>query len=158
MEVTAEDRAELERLARSQVEPHRKVVQARALLMLADGMSIRATARELGTWPKTVMRWRDRFRSSGVEGVGVIAAGRGRSSEIPAETVEAIVHDTLHERPDDESTHWTTRTMAERHGVGKDTVARIWRARHLKPWLVDTFKLSMIPTSKPSWSTSWGCT
>ncbi len=35
--------------------------------------------------------------------------------------------------------------MVERHGVGKDTVARIWRARKLRPWRVDTFKLSNDP-------------
>ncbi len=35
--------------------------------------------------------------------------------------------------------------MGERHGVGKDTVARIWRARKLRPWLVETFKLSNDP-------------
>jgi len=52
------------------------------------------------------------------------------------------VDDTLHTIPDDESTAWSTRTMGERHGVGKDTVARIWRARELRPWRVDTFKLS----------------
>jgi transposase len=55
------------------------------------------------------------------------------------------VFDTLHVRPDDGSTHWSTRTMAQRHGVGKDTVARVWRDRNLKPWLVDTFKLSNDP-------------
>lgn len=145
MEVTAEERGELERLARSEVEPHRRVVQARALLMLADGVSIRETARRLETWPKTVMRWRDKFRCGGVEAVGTIAQGRGRRPWVAAETIEAIVHDTLHENPDDDSTHWTTRLMAQRHRVGKDTVARIWRARRLKPWLVDTFKLSNDP-------------
>lgn len=145
MEVTAEDRAVLERLARSQVEPHRKVVQARALLLLADGVSIRGTARQVGTWPKTVMCWRDRFRAGGVQAVGVIAAGRGRKPQIPASTVEAIVSDTLTTLPDDDSTHWTTRSMARRYGVGKDTVARIWRARRLRPWLVETFKLSNDP-------------
>jgi hypothetical protein len=51
----------------------------------------------------------------------------------------------LHTIPDDESTCWSTRTMGERHGVGKDTVARIWRARKLRPWHVDTFKLSNDP-------------
>ena len=35
--------------------------------------------------------------------------------------------------------------MADRYGVSKDTVARIWRARNLKPWLVGTFKLSNDP-------------
>lgn len=35
--------------------------------------------------------------------------------------------------------------MGARHGVSKDTVARIWRARKLRPWRVDTFKLSTDP-------------
>ena len=35
--------------------------------------------------------------------------------------------------------------MADRHGVGKDTVARIWRVRKLRPWKVETFKLSTDP-------------
>jgi hypothetical protein len=35
--------------------------------------------------------------------------------------------------------------MADRHGVGKDTVARIWRSRRLRPRKVDTFKLSTDP-------------
>ena len=36
--------------------------------------------------------------------------------------------------------------MAERFGIGKDTVARIWRDHELKPWKVDTFKLSNDPS------------
>ena len=35
--------------------------------------------------------------------------------------------------------------MAARHGIGKDTVARIWRDHELKPWKVDTFKISNDP-------------
>ena len=35
--------------------------------------------------------------------------------------------------------------MGERHGVGKDTVARIWQGRKLRPWRVETFKLSNDP-------------
>lgn len=145
MEVSPEARRELERMARSSVLPHRKVVQARALLALADGASVRSTAKEFRTYPNTVAGWRDRFVEAGVDAVGVIAPGRGRKPEIPAETIEAIVHDTLHTVPDDGSTCWSTRTLGAKHGVGKDTVARIWKARNLRPWLVDTFKLSNDP-------------
>jgi transposase len=112
---------------------------------LADGRSVRSTAAAFGTYPNTVAAWRDRFVESGVAGVGVIAPGRGRKPEIPAATVEAIVHDTLHTVPDDGSTCWSTRTLGAKHGVGKDTVARIWKARNLRPWQVDTFKLSNDP-------------
>ena len=132
-------------MARSSVLPHRQVVQAKALLALADGRSVRATAKELRTYPNTVTAWRDRFIEVGVEGVGAIAPGRGRKPEIPTSRVEAIVHDTLHTVPEDGSTCWSTRTLAVRHGVGKDTVQRIWKARNLRPWQVDTFKLSTDP-------------
>jgi hypothetical protein len=35
--------------------------------------------------------------------------------------------------------------MAEWYGIGKDTVARIWRKHDLKPWQTDTFKVSKDP-------------
>ena len=35
--------------------------------------------------------------------------------------------------------------MAARHGIGKDAVAEIWRARQLRRWQIDTFKLSTDP-------------
>jgi transposase len=145
LKVTKAQRVELERMARSRVLEHRKVMQARALLLAADGVANEEIARRCDTTPDTVRRWRFRFADAGVDGVGVIAAGRGRKPEIPQETIEAIVHDTLHAGPDDGSTHWSTRTMGDRFGVGKDTVARIWRARNIKPWLVETFKLSNDP-------------
>ncbi len=143
--MTAEQRGGLELMARSSSLPHRKVVQAKALLLAGDGVANEQIARRCDTTPDAVRRWRARFARSGVQAVGVIAAGRGRKPSVAAEVVEAIVRDTLHERPADGSTHWTTRSMAERHGVSKDMVARIWKARNLKPWQVDTFKLSGDP-------------
>jgi transposase len=52
---------------------------------------------------------------------------------------------TREERPADGSTHWTTRSLAVRVGVGKDTVAKIWADHGLKPWQVTTFKISNDP-------------
>ncbi|HEX2273353.1 MAG TPA: IS630 family transposase [Acidimicrobiales bacterium] len=145
LEVTDDQRQQLEAMSRSSSIPHRKVIQAKALLWAADGVANEEIARRCDTTPDTVRRWRARFAEQGIAGVGTIAPGRGRKPGIPPDVIEAIVHDTLHERPDDDSTHWSTRTMADRHGVGKDTVARIWRARRLKPWLAETFKLSNDP-------------
>ena len=145
LSVSEADRSRLEVMARSSSLPHRAVIQAQALLLAADGESNEEIARRCGTNGDTVRRWRRRFGERGVDGVGRIAAGRGRKPEIPDRVVEAIVDDTLGTIPDDGSTSWSTRTMADRHGVGKDTVARIWRARKLRPWKVDTFKLSTDP-------------
>ncbi|MGH3850947.1 MAG: IS630 family transposase, partial [Pseudonocardiaceae bacterium] len=77
--------------------------------------------------------------------VGVIAKGRGRKPWLPEGTVAEVVRVTQNEKPDDTSTHWSTRSLAGRFGIGKDSVARIWRNNKLKPWKVDTFKLSNDP-------------
>jgi len=89
--------------------------------------------------------WRKRFADKGVDGVGKIAEGRGRKSWLPPGTVEAVIHDTLHEAPEEGSTQWTTRSMAKRFRIGKDSVARIWRDHELKPWRVEFFKISNDP-------------
>jgi transposase len=143
--MTDEQRAALEVIARSTSTGHRKVVQAKALLLAADGVGTNEVARRCHTTNDSVRAWRRRFEQEGVDGVGRIAEGRGRKSWLPEGTVAEVVHDTLHEKPDDGSTHWTTRLMARRFGIGKDTVARIWRDHNLKPWKIDTFKLSNDP-------------
>jgi transposase len=145
LRVGRSERRELERMARSSSLPHRAVVQACALLLAADGVANEQIARECATTPDTVRAWRRKFEAGGVDVVGTIAPGRGRKPEIDQATVDAIVDDTLHTIPDDGATEWSCRTMAERHGVGKDTVQRIWKARNLRPWKVETFKLSNDP-------------
>ena len=143
--MTAEQRAKVMTMARSTALAHRRVVQARALLLAADGAANEEIARHFGVDSDTVRRWRTRFVESGPEGVGVIAKGRGRKSSLPAGTVAEVLRLTLQERPADGSTHWTTRTLAARVGIGKDAVARIWSDHNLKPWKVETFKISNDP-------------
>ena len=75
----------------------------------------------------------------------MIAKGRGRKPSLPPGTVEEVLRLTHRELPADGSTHWTTRSLAARVGVGKDTVAQIWADHNLKPWKVDTFKVSSDP-------------
>jgi transposase len=145
LSVSVEQREVLELVARSTSLPHRKVVQARALLLAADGVSTNEVARRCETTADSVRAWRCRFEVQGVDGVGKIAEGRGRKSWLAEGTVAEVVRVTREESPDDTSTHWTTRTLAERMGVGKDTIARVWRDHGLKPWRVDTFKVSNDP-------------
>ena len=145
LSVSSEQRGSLEKMARSTSLPHRGVVQAKALLWAADGVANEEIARRCGVDSDAVRRWRRRFSELGVAGVGVIAKGRGRRSWLLEGTVAEVVRVTLEETPDDTSTHWTTRSLAKRFGIGKDTVARIWQDHHLQPWKVDTFKISTDP-------------
>src|SRR5579872_1221035 len=143
--VTSAQRAELEDIARSSTSAHRKVVQAKALLWAADGVANAEIARRCSTDPDQVRSWRKRFSEKGVAGVGVVAPGRGRKPWLPPGTVAEVVRITREELPDDTSTHWTTRSLAKQMGIGKDSVARIWRDHKLKPWKVETFKVSNDP-------------
>ncbi|HEU5002613.1 MAG TPA: IS630 family transposase [Actinomycetota bacterium] len=142
---TEEQRTALECLARSTSLPYRKVRQAQALLWAIEGVANVEIARRSAVSTNSVAAWRKRFTEQGVGGVGAIAKGRGRRSWLPEGTVAKVVHITRTELPGDTSTHWSTRALAERVGVGKDTVARIWRNHELQPWRIDTFKVSNDP-------------
>jgi transposase len=143
--ITDDQRVQLDQIARSRSQPVRKVVQARALLLAADGVPTNEVARRCDTTDTSVRAWRRLFEAEGVEGVGKIGKGRGRRSWLPAGTVAEVVRVTQHELPDDGSTHWTTRRLAERFGVSKDSVARIWRDHELRPWRLDRYKVSTDP-------------
>jgi transposase len=143
--VSKTQRADLQRMATSTSLPHRQVVQARGLLLAADGVANEQIARRCGVDSDTVRRWRSRFAEKGTDGVGVIAKGRGRKSSLGPGVVQEVLRLTHKERPADGSTHWSTRTLATRVGIGKDAVAKIWADHNLKPWRVETFKVSNDP-------------
>jgi transposase len=145
LELSDVQRADLYRIARAQHEQARRVSQAKVVLALADGAGVRELAREYAISSNTVLAWRDLFVAGGVDALGVIGPGRGRKPSVTNDTIAAIVHDTLHTVPDDESTCWSTRTLGARHGVGKDIVAKVWQQRRLRPWRRETFKLSNDP-------------
>jgi transposase len=143
--VTEEQWSELTRMATSTALPHRTVVQAKALLLASEGASNEEIARRSGVDSDAVRRWRSRFVERGIGGVGAIAKGRGRKPGLPPGMVTEVVRITCQESPGDGSTHWTTRSLASRLGIGKDAVARIWFDHNLKPWKIDTFKISGDP-------------
>ena len=72
----------------------------------------------------TVIRWRERFRQRGPEGLTKIAAGRGRRVTYGADRVNAVVQATTQTKPHG-ATHRSTRSMAKAQGLSKATVQRI---------------------------------
>jgi hypothetical protein len=69
IELDAEERQELEHQARSQVAPHRAVVRARAILMLAAGRTVSAVANEIGLGRRIVRKWGVRFQKKRLDGL-----------------------------------------------------------------------------------------
>ncbi len=67
VELTAEERTELERIARLRVAPYREVTRAKALLMAADGHRNEEIARNVGVTARTVYNWRWDFQERRLE-------------------------------------------------------------------------------------------
>ena len=63
---------------------------------------------------------------------------------ITIDQVEEVLVSTLEQTPKD-ATHWSRKSMAEKSGLSKSTIGRIWRQFNLKPHQADTFKLSTDP-------------
>ena len=144
IDLSDDERATLESWSRGRSTPARLVLRARIVLAAASGDRNDAIAARLVTAKSTVVRWRKRFASGRVAGIERDAPRAGRKSTIATATVETLLRKTTQERPTD-TTHWSTRTMAETVGVSRSTVSRIWRAHGLKPHLVKTFKVSNDP-------------
>ncbi len=142
--VTESQREVLGALSVSRTAAHREVQRARVLLLAADGVANTQIASQVGVTAMTVRSWRTRFAEQGLTKFAKVAAGRGRKPTIAQKVIDQIVDLTQNSTPEGE-THWSTRTMARRVGVSKDTVQRVWSARGLKPHLVKTFKLSNDP-------------
>lgn len=142
LELSLEERVALEAIASNTTMPHRAVREARGLLMAAEGVANSVIGERVGVSRSTVLAWRRDFLEHGVEWVGRVRPGRGPKPTIPQERIEQMVHDTLHMKPSDGSTHWSVRSMAKHSGLSKSLVQEIWAARGIRPHLVKTFKLS----------------
>ena len=139
----AEERRTLERWARRHSSSHALALRCRIVLACAEGRTNTDIAAELGVNQVTVSKWRRRFAAERLDGL-VDAPRPGAARRIGDDVVEAVVVETLETAPAD-ATHWSTRSLAAKHGISRQTVSEIWRAFGLKPWRTDGFKVSPDP-------------
>jgi transposase len=144
--VTEADRAELERLQRASSTPAGLSRRARAVLLMAQGLSGVDIAERIGYTVVQVSRIRRRFAEGGLTGL----ADRPKSGRPPTLTARKraqIVALTL-KPPGAGLTHWTSRDLARKTGVSHTTVHRLWQAHALKPHRVSTFKFTTDPQAE----------
>jgi transposase len=143
IELSAEERETLLRWTRRHSSAQALALRSRIVLACAEGKANTEVAGELGCDRSTVAKWRQRFAADRLEGLGD-APRPGAARRIGDDVVEAIVVQTLETAPKN-ATHWSTRELAARHGISRQTVSEIWRAFGLKPWRQDEFKVSPDP-------------
>ncbi|MCO5314445.1 MAG: IS630 family transposase, partial [Microthrixaceae bacterium] len=138
------ERKTLERWARRHSTSQSLALRCRIILACADPERSRDDiAAEVGCNPATVTTWRNRFAADRLDGL-MDAPRPGAARTITDEVVEQVLVDTLETTPG-EDTHWSTRGLAAKHGISRQTVSEIWRAFGLKPWIQDEFKISPDP-------------
>ena len=141
--LTDDERQTLTRWSRRAKSAQALALRCRIVLACATGTTNKQVAAELGVSLPTVGKWRSRFVARRLEGL-VDEPRPGAPRRITDEQVEAVIVATLEDTPPD-ATHWSRASMANRSGLSKSTVGRIWKAFRLKPHLTDAFKLSTDP-------------
>jgi transposase-like protein len=140
--VSDKDRRVLESWTRSSTVSAGQRERAQIVLAIAGGDGVSGAARRLGVSRPTVIKWRDRFASDGLAGLGDLPRS-GRPKTIDDAKIIAA---TLDPPPAKLAvTHWSSRLLAAHLGIGDATVARAWRAYRVQPWRQGTFKFSTDP-------------
>jgi len=136
------DRDQLTRLVRSSAVRAGLAQRARIVLLAAEGMTNTAIAEQVGVSRPTVIAWRNRYQSSGMDGLAD-ADRSGRPRHIDRAKVIAV---TLAPPPKKlGATHWSSRLLARHLGISDHAVATIWREYGVQPWRAKSFRFSTDP-------------
>jgi len=141
--LTDEEREQLVRWSRRAKSSQALALRSRIVLACAEGLSNKDVAQRAGCSANTVGKWRARFVTDRLDGL-VDEPRPGRPPSITAEQVEDVVVATLESTPKN-ATHWSRTKMAQRSGLSRSTIGRIWKAFELKPHREDGFKMSNDP-------------
>lgn len=142
------ERRQLLNISRHRSTPRGVALRVSIILGAAGGVANHVLARNLSTSLPTVLLWRKRYESEGMEGILEDRPRSGRPKRISEDREAAIVEATMKTMPKD-ATHWSVRAMAASQKVSPATVQRIWKKHKLQPHRVESFKFSNDPEFAP---------
>ena len=143
LNLTSEERTQLESIAASRSMPHGLVRRVQMILWTETGMSNQDTARRLKVSAPTVNFWRNRFHAQRLAGLhDEFKPGRPRTHS--DERLAGLLKTALRERPK-AGTHWSVRALSGRSGISKSSVHRYLNLFGVQPHRSRSFKLSADP-------------
>jgi transposase len=142
--LTPDEQVELEQMTQSRTLPAGDVFRARLILMLAQGIQYRTLQERLATTVPTISRWKDRFRKHRIDGLLEIRHP-GQKPSVITPALQAKVLELCRGKPQDGSTHWSCRKLAQHLKVSKDTVRRFLHQAGLKPHRLKRYMASDDP-------------
>ena len=138
------DRERLEAVVADRNNAQKHVWRARIILATVEGCGTAKIMRRAGVSKPCVWRWQRRFMEAGVDGLLHDKTRKPGKAPVPEPIVAQLVEHTLGVPPG-ETTHRTSRAMADVMGLAISTVQKIWRAHGLAPHRLRIFKLSRDP-------------
>jgi len=137
-------KVQLESLVRAGTTPQSLARRCQAILLASQGVSNRLIARQTGLSRPTVLATRVLFTEKGVDALCEPKRRKRLRRVLTPELEQQILETTLKTRPPD-ATHWSVRGLAQRLGISRMMVQRVWQRRDLQPHRVEKFKLSNDP-------------
>jgi transposase len=143
--LTGAERRQLERWAHHRCGRRALAMRSRIILACADpaGFTGREIADRVGCNPATVSKWRRRFAERRLDGLRDEPRPGARRT-IGDDVIEQVMIDTLETTPP-HARHWSTRSMAVRHGISRQKVSEIWRAFGVNSRAIDEPTTSLDP-------------
>src|SRR5215469_13867543 len=90
--LTTDQRLELSTIAQSRSLPAGYVFRAELVLMLAEGASFNTIKRRLQTTAPTIIRWKQRFLQSGIDGLDTYHSGQKGHSSASVASSDLVGH------------------------------------------------------------------
>jgi hypothetical protein len=100
------------------------------VLLAAKRMHNKESALKVGLDRRKVALWRARFLEGGIDALRKDAPRPGRPASVTSAMESRSMNATLHGQPAN-STHWSTRTLAEHLGSGATSVRTVRRSNGL---------------------------
>ncbi len=146
MELTKNERMELQRQASVRNGRADSARRARLVLLLAEGCTWAEIRTKLDCPDTYINRWSKRFEAERLAGLFARHAGRQRY-KVTARLEARVLAWTTKRKPADGATHWSSRKLAAELGGGVShmTVARIWTKHGLKPHRLEGYMASNDP-------------